>query len=516
MGLLSDRQPGHPEKYLSVYHLRHGLEMRAIKGAGFTISSQVINYGVQTVGTIVLARLLSPDLFGLVAMVETLSLLLQNFGFNGITEAVVQRPDVTQAEMSKLFWVYMFIMLASTAGFMAASPLIVWFFNEPQLKSITMVMALTILFGGLSACHLSLLTRNMEFHVIAAIQILAAFLSTAAAIVIAVKGFGYWALVLRRVSMQFFVAVFAWIFCRWRPGGLVREARIGPILRFTFRTYATYLIDYVRKSADKILIGKILGKTILGHYDRAYQLAAVLPNQLTASLSGVSLAALSRLRDDRDNYIRLFSKSLSLIAFIAFPMSVLLTLVGKNLIVFLLGPQWDEAGKIFSALGPSVGVVVIYYSIYWLHFSLGRADRLLRWSTFTLVVSLLAYALGILFGPVGVAVAYSILFYLLLIPALSFAGKPLNLRADFYISILWKYWLAAFLAAGVYGGLLYYMRFISDIYGHLGPMGKILFSGATYLGFYLAITILFFGGLSPLVSLHSVVRKFFSRSQQRG
>lgn len=500
------------EEYLNVDHLHRGLEKRAIKGAGFSISSQVINYGIQTVGTIILARLLSPELFGMVAMVEILSLLLQNFGFNGITEAVVQREDITHPQMSKLFWIYMAMIVALTGGFMAFSPLVVWFFNEPQLKTITIVMALTILFGGLTTCHLSLLTRNMKFHVIAIIQILAAFLSTAAAIVMAIKGLGLWALVLRRVSMQLFVAIFAWTLCRWRPGGLARNVRVTPILRFAFKIYITYLIDYVRKSADKILIGKILGKTILGHYDRAYQLAGVLPNQLTASLSGVSLAALSRLRDDRDKYLNLFAKSLSVIAFIAFPASVLLTLIGKNLIVLLLGGQWNEAGNIFSALGPSVGVVVIYYSIYWLHFSLGRADRLLRWTSFTLVVSLLAYSLGILFGPIGVAVAYSILFYVLLIPALCYAGKPLNVKAGFFLSILWKYWFAAFLAAGIYVTLVTLLGSVSGAYDQVGLFGKIVISTIVFAAIYFGLILALFKGPRPLISLLSVIRSFFSRA----
>ena len=497
--------------YMNVAHLHQALEKRAIKGAGFSISSQVINYGIQTVGTIILARLLSPDLFGLVAMVETVSLLLQNFGFNGITEAVVQREDLTHVQLSKLFWIYMAMILALTVGFILSAPLLVWFFHEPQLSRITIAMALIIPLSGLATCHIALLTRNMEFQRIALIQVISVLLSTAAAIIMAFQGMGYWALVLRRIAMQFLIAALAWILCRWRPSGLARGVRVAPILRFALRTYMTFLVDYARKSVDKILIGKILGKTSLGHYDRAYQLAGVLPNQLSASLSGVSLAAMSRLKDSREKYIDLFAKNLSVIAFVAFPASVLLTLVGKNLIVLLIGGKWIEAGKIFSALGPSIGVVVVYYAIYWLHFSLGRADRLLKWSTFTLAVSLVAYTLGIQFGSIGVAVAYSFLFYALLIPALCYAGKPMDIKAAFFLSILWKYWFSAFLAAGIWMAVLHLLGPITLAYDHLGLLGKITATALAYGASYMSLILALFKGPGPLISLASVVRRFFTR-----
>ncbi len=500
------------DRFIRIPEVQRGLAGKAIKGAGFSISSQVVNYGIQTVGTIVLARLLSPELFGLVAMVESVSLLLQNFGFNGITEAVVQSDDIDHDRMSKLFWLFAAALVVLTLGFIAFSPVLSWFFHDARLKSVAAVLSLTILFGGMTTCHLAILARSMKFHVIAIIQVLGAFLSTGVAVALALKGWGIWSLVVRRVLMQFGIAVMAWSFCRWRPGRPRREAQVGNLIRFSLKTYVIFLVDYLRKSADKILVGKVLGTIVLGHYDRAYQLAGVLPNQLTASLSGVSLASLSRLRDDRENYLRLFAKSLSIIAFMAFPAGVLLTLIGKDLILLLLGPQWNEAGRLFSALGPSVGIVIVYYAIYWLHFSLGRPDRLLRWSTFTLGIFLLAYAVGILFGAMGVAVAYSILFYLLLIPALCYAGRPIGIKAGFFLSIIWKYWAAAFAGAGVCVALLASATAVASAFERLALLARILVAASAYSAAYCALIIILFKGPGPLVELASVIRRFVSRT----
>ncbi len=494
-----------------ITHLSQGLETRAVKGAGFSISSQVLNYGLQTVGTIILARLLVPEDFGLVAMVDTFSLVLQNFGFNGITEAVVQREDITHAQLTKLFWIYLGLVFALTAGFAGLSFGIVWFFKEPQLRNITWAMSFTILFSGFATCHMALMTRNMKFHVISAIQVISAFLSNVVAIVLAIDGFSYWALVLRRISMQFFIAVLVWALCRWRPGLPSRGERVAPLLGFAFRTYTTYLIDYVRKNIDKILIGKIFGKGPLGHYDRASQLSSMLPNQLAASLSGVGLAALSRLKGQRDKYLDSLSKALSAMAFIAFPGSVLLTLIGKDLILLVLGKQWNEAGVIFSALGPSVGVVVVYYSIYWLHFSLGRADRLLRWTVFTLIASLLSYAVGLFFGPIGVAAAYSILFYILLIPALYYAGRPLQIKASFFLKILWKYWLSAFAAGTACWLALALLESVIIPDEYLGLFMRIAAISFLFVLVYIGLILILFRGPRPLLLLLTILKRFFSK-----
>jgi PST family polysaccharide transporter len=285
-------------------------------------------------------------------------------------------------------------------------------------------------------------------------------------------------------------------------------------MKFSFSTYLTYLIEYVRKTMDKVLIGKVFGGTSLGHYDRAYQFSALLPNQLTASLSGVGVASLSRLKDDRERYLDSFAKTLSLISFLGFPGSVFLTIVGKDLIVFLLGKQWTEAGVIFSALGPAVGLVVIYNSIYWLHFSLGRADRLLKWTLFTLGASAAFYALGVLFGTIGVAIAYSVFFYIVLIPALCYAGKPLSLKPRFFISILWKFWFSSFLTGGVYLAITLLIGPTARLYNQLGLFLRIGGGLAFYVLSYLALIILFFKESEPLRLLKSVTREFLSKTKR--
>jgi O-antigen/teichoic acid export membrane protein len=501
-----------PGGMLGTDYLKEGLKKKALVGAGFSVVAQTLNYGIQTVGTIILARILTPADFGLVSMVATFSLLVQNFGLNGFTEAVIQRRDLTDDQMRKLFWVNLLIMSGLTAFFIVLSPAIAWFFGEAQLKSISAGMALSIVFSGLGTCHLALLSRNMKFNLSATAQVIAAVVSTGLAILMALRGFGLWSLVVRSVSIPLVTAVFAWLFCRWKPGLPAKGTSISPILTFGFKTYGNYLLSYVRNNLDKVLVGKAFGKSPLGHYDRAYQLSSVLPNQLTIALSGVGIATLSRLTDDLPRYRAYFSKALTVLAFLGFPGSVLFTLLGKDIIVVLLGDQWSFAGTIFTALGPGIGALVIYNTNVWLHISLGRVDRLLKWGFIVLGVSILSYSLGLLFGPLGVATAYSVMFYVLLIPALWYGGRPAGIKAMFYVDILWRFFAAALVSGLIYGLIFMVAGPTAAFYADLSPLLKIGVGGLAYPLIYLTMIIILQGGIGSLRMFISLIKEMLAAS----
>jgi O-antigen/teichoic acid export membrane protein len=499
------------DSLLDTEHLQTGFKKRAIRGAGFTISAQTLNFAIQTVGTIILARLLRPEDFGLVTMVSAFSLIVQNFGLNGFTEAVVQRRAISHDQMSKLFWTNLRIMLLLTLAFMLVSPVLVWFYKESELRKIAIVMSLSILSGGLSTCHHALLVRNMEFRLISLGTVLASILSTAIAIVAAIRGFGYWAIVLRQIAYPLLTAASRWIFCPWRPGIPSKETDIRSILKFGLHTYGNFLMDYLRKNSDKMIIGRLFGRGSLGHYDRATNLSSLLPNQLSSALSGVGVATLSRLRENPHKYLDYYAKSLSIQAFFAFPGSVVLTLLGKDIILLLLGSQWDKAGDFLVALGPAMGLVVIYDTNIWLHLSLGRPDRLLKWSTFVLLVALVAFQIGRLFGPMGVAYAYSALFYILLLPALYYAGRPLNIKITYFLSILWKYWFSAFLGGAICWITLLLAKPMFLFIHELAPLFRISIEFFFYTAVYLMIIIVMFRGPKPLLFLIATVKEVVRR-----
>jgi PST family polysaccharide transporter len=210
------------------------------------------------------------------------------------------------------------------------APPVAWFYGEPLLKPIVTVMALSILFGGLSTQHQALLRRNMEFAKTAWCDIGATLASLVIAIVLASRGWGYWALVARWVAVPIATTIGAWLLCGWRPGLPARRTGVGPMLRFAFHTYGNFVLFYFCRTADKILVGRFNGSQALGFYDRAYQLSMMLPNQLLSPLNSVVMPSFSRLADDPARYRQMYLTLLSMLALVCIPLSAVMALTGAR------------------------------------------------------------------------------------------------------------------------------------------------------------------------------------------
>jgi O-antigen/teichoic acid export membrane protein len=493
--------------YFSTDHLRSGLKTRALRGASITVVTQVSTFAIQTLGTIILARLLGPREFGLVTMVLSFSLLLQGFGVNGFVEATVQREEIHHRQISTLFWINIGLSLILMLLFMASAPLISWFYKEPLLKPIVVAMGFTILFGGLSTQHQALLIRNMKFGRTSAYEMGAAIISITLAIILAIWGWGYWALVAKWLVSPLVIAIGAWLFCRWRPGLPARGTGVGPMLKFAFHTYGNHIMAYFRRNVDKILIGRSVGSQSLGYYDRAYHLSMMLPNQLLSPIANVAMATFSRLSKDPEKYCYHYLTLISIISFVCMPLSGVLTLTGRDLILLLLGPHWNKAGEIFSIFGVSIGVMIIYSTHAWLHLSLGTPDRWFRYSIIAFVMTVLFFAIGLRFGALGVAIAYSASYYVLIGPALWYAGRPVHLKFVSVLSWIWKYFAAALIAGFLCWFILYKYGFTSTIFMELKVLLRILLSTILYICAYLILIMIFYQGIKPISQFFSVIHE---------
>ena len=489
--------------YFGTEHLRRDLRGRALAGASVTFIAQLCSFGLGIAGTVILARLLTPRDFGLVTMVLAFSLLLQNFGVNGFIEATIQKENLNHEHVNALFWVNAAINLGLALLFMASAPLLVWFYKEPLLGPIVVGIAVSILFSGLSTQQQALLRRNMEFRKVAVTDVGATLASLAVAIVLARLGWGYWALVARWVAVPVVTTVLAWVLCEWRPGLPVRTEGVGPMLRFAFNTYGNFVLFYVGKTVDKILVGRLQGSQALGSYDRAYQLSTTLPSQALTPLNSVAMSVFSRLADNPPKYRHTYVAMLSIFSFVSMPASAVLALTGNDLILFVLGPQWASSGPIFSVFGLSIGMLVMYHTHAWLHLSLGTPERWLRWSIVSLVVTVLLIVGGLQFGPIGVAAGYSASLYILTPPALWYAGRPVGLKVSSVVSGVWKYFVSA-LAAGLI------CRFIMTKYGlmaHANHLPRIIVTSVLCTAIYLLLIVALYGGVRPISQFIRVLRE---------
>lgn len=478
----------------------------AVRGAGVTVLAQVVAFFLQMIATVVLARLLAPADFGLLTMVTTFSLLVMNVGLNGFTEAVVQRDRMTHALASNLFWINTGLGLLLAGVFAGLGPLLAHFYGEPRVIGVAAGIAPTIVFTCLSVQHLALLKRAMRFAHVSANDVVARAMSVGVSIVLAWMGWGHWALVAGAVALSGSTAVGAWTLCRWIPGPPRSTPGTGSMVTFALHTYARFVAGYCTGNLDKFLIGWRFGPAPLGLYRKAYDLFVMPSNQLSSPLTTVAVSALSRLTGDPSRRGRYVVEALSTLAFVGMGLGAALTLVGSDLIAVLLGPGWEEAGRIFTIFGPGIGVMLLYGTHGWIHLSFGRPDRWVRWGLVELAVATTLFLAGLPWGPAGIAVAWVASYWILTLPALWYAGRPAQLGPAAVVSAVWRYVVASAIAGAAAAAVVDGLPAIAEATGVVGGVVRIAVTSVVFGALYLGAVIVLHRSCSPLARVAGLLR----------
>jgi len=488
----------------------NALRKLAIRSAGATIVSGMFRLAVQMVGTVVLARLILPRDFGLVTMVTTFSVLLMSCGTNGITEAIAQCEQVTDALASNLFWVTVGVGAVLTAGFSASGTLLAKFYGEPDLVVLSVALSAAILISSCSVVHLALLRRAMRFSVVAKIDVIARVVSVTVGIAFGFAGWGRWALVLGWCALYFSMMAGGMIMCHWIPGRPRPVPGTGAMLRFAAHTYGRFSFQYFSSNTDNLLVGWRFGAHALGFYKRAYDLFALSASQLVSATALVAVSALSRVRSDRELYRSYLLGAITAMAFLGMGIAGDLTLVGKDLIRLLLGPGWETAGVIFTYFAPGIGAMLIYGTHGWIHLSIGRADRWFVWGIVEWLVTTSLFFMGLPWGPQGIAVAWGVSYWTLFVPAMWFAGKPIGLGAGPFISSVWRF-VAASLLAGFSGEAI--LRQWPALYlatGARGAAERLACVSMLFVCLYLAAIVLLHRGFEPARKMAGLLKEMAS------
>jgi len=472
-----------------------------------TVFSGGFALAIQVVATVVLARLLTPRDFGLVAMVTTFSLLLTNFGINGITEALVQREQINVGHANNLFWINLCGGLLLTGGFAAAGSVLAKFYGEALVAPIAAGVSVSIFLSSASVIHLALLKRAMMFSAVAKNDIAAKAVSVLVSILFGWAGWGYWALVMGVCAQPLSTAIGAWALCQWAPGRPRSASGTGTMLKFAMYTYGRFSVNYFARNADNVLVGWRFGAPSLGFYKKAYDLFSLSAAQLVASTSVVAVSALSRVKDDSERYRRYLLGAIAVMAFLGMGIAGDLTLTGKDLIRVLLGPNWGEAGQIFTFFAPGIGIMLVYGTHGWIHLSIGRADRWFRWGIVEWTVTILLFLVALPWGPQGIAVAWCVSFWTLTIPAMWYAGRPIGLGVAPVLDVVWRYIVAALVAGLVCDLIFSRMVSLSGAPGAFGAMERIVLVSIAFFGFYLGMIVLLYRGFSPLRRLVNLLRE---------
>jgi O-antigen/teichoic acid export membrane protein len=404
------------ERFLRTDHLHGDLRGKSISGTFVTGAAQAVKFLLNLASTVILARLLSPKDFGLVAMVVAVTSFLRIFKDAGLSTATVQREGITHAQVSNLFWIN--LTLSGLLGLIVAAlaPAIAWFYHDPRLVSITLLLSITFLLSGATVQHQALLNRQMRFKALAVIDIGSMAAGLLVGVSMALLGWGYWSLVGACLASELIGLLTTIFVSQWRPQLPVRGSKTWPLLTFGANLTLGNLIFSLSRGVDSALIGRFYGAGAVGLYSRAMALLMRPLEQFMTPIGAVFLPALSRLQSEPERYRRTFLQIYEAIALISFLFTALMLPLARPITLLLLGPKWEGAALIFGGFTIAALFAPVVMACHWLFTTQGRGAELLALNTILAILNISSFIIGLPYGPVGVAFAFSLSGILIRLP----------------------------------------------------------------------------------------------------
>jgi len=385
-----------------------GLFQQIIFGATWNIIGQVAGQIVSLGTVMVLARLLNPEDFGLVAMCYVVKVFAYIFASMGIGSAIIQRKNIDDIYLSTAYWVTFVAGIFIAVALAAASPIVAWFFKRTELVGIVIATSVIFFLGGISSIHRELLEKRMLFKHLSITDLLGAIAGSVVAILMALKGMGYWSLVAQEIAAIGFKVPLLWKLTGWRPKLVFSRDRFKDLFGFSSYVLLSNVINFLNRNGDNIIIGRFLGATQLGFYDIAYNLMLKPLQYISYTTSRVLFPALSQIQDDKEMVRQIYIQTVRLISLMTFPMMIGLSILAPDLIILVYGPKWGGAIPVFKVLcfvglwqsiSTTVGTVLLSQGRSKLSFKMTMGISPFVW---------IAFIVGSLKGILGVAVAYAI------------------------------------------------------------------------------------------------------------
>ena len=407
-----------------------GLKRKSVRGAALTLTTQGGNVVINLAGTAILARLLDPSDYGVLAMAMAVVGFAGLFRELGLSAAAIQKSGLTDEQQNNLFWINIAVGGFLTVVLAASSPLVGWFYGRPELRDVMLVLSNTFLINSIGTQSGAALVRQMRFGR-QAIATLGGVASTlVVAVLLALAGWRFWSLVVGQLAGAMVTTSLLFTLSPFRPGWPSREAGMGGLLRFGAHLTAFDFVNYFHRNLDNVLIGRYCGSAQLGLYSKAYSLLMFPISNLRGPINSVAFPALSQLQAQPESFRHYYRRATFLIALLSMPLTAFLFVNSRAVVELLLGREWLGAAPVFSWLAlagfiqPASGFAGTVLT------SLGLGARYVQCGLFNAVLLSASFVIGLPWGPVGVAAAYAFANYIVLVPWLvwAFRQTPVTIK----------------------------------------------------------------------------------------
>jgi PST family polysaccharide transporter len=464
---------------------------------------------INLLSTIVLARLLSPEDYGVISMVLVVTAFAALFRDLGLSSSTVQKLTLSHEQLSTLFWINVAAGATLTVIVAAASPLVAWFYRQPELSMVTLVLSSTFVISSFSTQQGALLTRQMRFGRKTAATIAGAIATFGIAAGLALRGLGYWSLVWGNIAGQIITTILLNNLSGWHPGPPVRKSGVRSMLKYGANITAFDFVNYFHRNLDNLLIGRIWGADALGIYSRAYQLMMYPITHLRGPIIAVAFPALSRLQNHPNEFRAYYRKVNHLLAFTSMPAISFLYLAAKPMINLVLGTRWAAVTPIFSILAIIAFIQPVASLRGVVLLSLGRGRKYFYWGLANALIVSIAFLIGVQWEARGLAISYCIATYAILYPSIIYIFRDTPLSTSDFFAPVARPAISSMTALGALKAM--------EIGFHLNIPG-IIHIGLLFISFaflYCATYVLIPGGASDLRKVHRLIKETIGAKRAR-
>lgn len=443
------------------------LQARAVKAMAHLGLGSALGKLLSLSTTLVLARLLSPQDYGVMALAMIVIGFVGFFNEVGIGAAIVQKTELSTTEVNGCFAIAVLTSLALSGMTVMGSGLAAGFFRTPALQAMISVLASAFLLGAFSTVPLAFLRKELKFKTIATINFVGVLVQSLTSIVLAAYGYGAWSLVWGFVASSAVQTLCAFLFSSWRPRGGYDLREAADLVFYGLHVTASRIFWYLYSNADKVIIGKLLGTRQVGIYDMSFGLASLPSDQVTTLVTNVASPLFSKLQHNMDEVAGAILKLSRGIVYITYPVLIGMLVCSHELILVLLGENWLEILVPFGALcirgllksiDPLLSQVLI---------STGHAKKLSAYTAMCGIVMSLAILAGALAGGLfGVSLMWVIVYPLLTVKLLRDVCAVTGMSMLAYYRNLWPVLLASL----VMGGVVFLVREIMLLFTHAAPL----------------------------------------------
>lgn len=303
------------------------------------ISYQVINLAIQ----IVLARILMPDDYGIIALLAIFMAIGDTFIKNGFTTAIIQKKDADCLDLSTVFWGNIILSVTLYAILYISAPAIALFYKQSILVDITRVLSLNLVIGGICAVHFAIIAKNIEFKKSYVVNLVNVLIIGLVGILLALKGYGAWALVFSVLSGSFISGIVLFVLVKWHPRLIFSFERLRSLFSYSSKVLASNMLNTIFNNIHILIIGRFFSNASLAYYQRGQALPQSIMNSVDGSFSEVMYPAYSLIQDDKERLIGAIRKALQMSMFVCLPMMFCLCAMSENLTLILLSAKWIDS-----------------------------------------------------------------------------------------------------------------------------------------------------------------------------